>query len=70
MDPKKSGNLTPADNPTCVAVSAAEHDRWFREEVDLSIAEADLPDAVWISHEEASASWARKREEFLKRVRA
>jgi hypothetical protein len=70
MDLKKSCTLSRADNPTCVAVSAAEHDRWFREEVDLSIAEADLPDAVWISHEEASASWARKREEFLKRVRA
>jgi len=32
--------------------AAAEHDRWFREQVEIGIKEADAPDAEWIPHEE------------------
>ena len=32
--------------------AAAEHDRWFREQVEIGIKEADAPDAEWIPHED------------------
>ncbi len=50
------------------AHEAAAHDKWFREQVELAIREADDPAAHWISHEKAHASWAAKRAELLKRV--
>jgi hypothetical protein len=50
------------------AHAAAGHDKWFREQVALGLLEADSPDAEWVSNEEASASWARKRAELAKRV--
>ena len=30
---------------------AADHDKWFREQVQEALLEADKPDAVWIPHE-------------------
>lgn len=50
------------------AHEAAAHDKWFREQVEQGIKEADDPNTQWISHEEAQASWAKKRAELLKRV--
>ena len=35
---------------------AAEHDAWFRAEVEKGIARADSPDAKWIPHEEVMAT--------------
>ena len=29
---------------------AREHDRWFREQVEAAVKEADNPDAVWVDH--------------------
>jgi hypothetical protein len=37
------------------AHEAAEHDRWFREQVEIGVKEADDPNAVWVSHEEVMA---------------
>ncbi len=34
---------------------AAAHDLWFREQVDIGLREADAPDAVWLSDDEAKA---------------
>jgi hypothetical protein len=34
---------------------AAEHDAWFRAEVEKGIARADSPDAKWIPHDEVMA---------------
>ena len=34
---------------------AAEHDAWFRAEVEKGIARADSPDAKWIPHKEVMA---------------
>jgi hypothetical protein len=34
---------------------AAGHDRWFREQVEIGIKEADAPNAEWIPHEEVMA---------------
>ncbi len=50
------------------AHEAAAHDKWFREQVEIGLAEADDPAAEWVTHEEANASWARKRAELLQRA--
>ncbi|MFP3543501.1 hypothetical protein SB748_08465 [Rhizobium sp. SIMBA_035] len=36
------------------AHEAAEHDRWFREQVGIGLREADDPNTVWISNEDAN----------------
>ena len=50
------------------AHEAAAHDKWFRAEVAKGIEEADDPAAEWVSHEDAKASWAKKRAALVKRV--
>ena len=51
-----------------LAHEAAGHDQWFREQVELGIREADAPDAQWVSHEDAKASWKKERAELVKRA--
>lgn len=50
------------------AHEAATHDKWFREQVEVAIAEADSPATEWVSNEDATASWAKKRADLAKRV--
>ena len=50
------------------AHEAAGHDKWFREQVELGLAEADDPNTEWVSNEDANKSWARKRAALVKRV--
>ena len=50
------------------AHEAAAHDKWFRSQVEIGLAEADDPAADWVTNEEANASWARKRAELAKRA--
>lgn len=50
------------------AHEAAEHDRWFREEVAQALREADDPDTRWVSHEEVKAGWAEQRAALLKQI--
>lgn len=40
---------------------AAEHDKWFRGQVEEAVLKADMPDAVWISHEEVVNDMQRQR---------
>lgn len=47
---------------------AAEHDAWFREQVQQALDESNKPDAVFIHHEQVKAEWAIKRAELLKRA--
>lgn len=47
------------------AHAAAEHDVWFRTEVQAALIEADDPATQWVSHEEAKAEWAQRRLELL-----
>jgi hypothetical protein len=47
------------------AHEAAEHDQWFRTEVQAAVIEADDPATQWVSHEEAKADWAQVRAELL-----
>lgn len=50
------------------AHQAAAHDRWFREQIDIGVAEADDPGTQWVDNDEANDSWAKKRALLLKRV--
>ena len=50
------------------AHEAAGHDKWFREQVELAIKEADAPGAQWVSADDAKASWKQKRAELLNRA--
>ena len=50
------------------AHEAAAHDKWFREQVEIGLAEADDPATEWVTNEEANASWAKKRAELVKRA--
>ncbi|KPH06961.1 hypothetical protein CO657_31845 (plasmid) [Rhizobium acidisoli] len=47
---------------------AAEYDKWFREQVEEAIREADDPNAVWIPHEVVEEEMARERAELLARL--
>jgi hypothetical protein len=47
---------------------AAAHDKWFREQVEEAVRQADSPDAVWISNEEVEARWEVKRAELMARI--
>ena len=51
------------------AHAAAEHDRWFREQVEAAIKEADAHPERLIPHEEVKARWAKQRAELLARGR-
>lgn len=50
------------------AHGAAAHDKWFRAEVAKGVEEADDSATVWVSHEDARASWAKKRADLLRRA--
>jgi len=52
------------------AHEAAEHDRWFREQVQIGLREADDPNTVWISNEEMEKEWEEMRAELEARIAA
>lgn len=52
------------------AHEAAAHDKWFREQVEIGLQEADDPATEWVSHEDARASWAAKRAKLVKKAAA
>lgn len=47
---------------------AAEHDRWFREQVEAAVKKADSGEAEWIEEDEWRRRRARKREELEVRI--
>jgi hypothetical protein len=47
---------------------AAAYDAWFREEVQLALDEADDPNTVWVTQEEADVEWAKQRAELTKLI--
>lgn len=47
---------------------AAEHDAWFREQVQEAVNEADRPDAVWLSDDDVRAMSRQRREEWRRRA--
>lgn len=50
------------------AHEAASHDKWFREQVELALKEADDPNTVWIPHDIAKTNMQRQRENLLARI--
>lgn len=52
------------------AHEAAAHDKWFREQVDIALREADDPNTVWVSNDDAKKEWAKKRAELAARIAA
>ena len=50
------------------AFAAAEHDRWFREQVEIGLKEADDPATKWIPHEEVERQFGQLREELRKQI--
>ena len=47
---------------------AQEHDHWFRSQVELAVAEADKPEAVFVPHATVREQWAGKRKSLLIRA--
>ena len=48
--------------------SAAAYDKWFSDEIDQAIKEADDPATKWVSNEDAKAGWAKRRAELVKQA--
>lgn len=51
------------------AHEAAAHDRWFREQVEEALREADDPKTEWIPHDVIKQDVARQRAELLARIK-
>ena len=54
--------------PAGLTVDAAEHDAWFRGEVEKALLEAADPNVKWVAHEEVAADWRRRRADLVKRT--
>ena len=52
------------------AHQAAAYDKWFRDQVDEAIKEADDPNTVWVSNDDVKKHFAAKREELKRRIKA
>ena len=48
---------------------AAEHDKWFREQVAEGIRQGDDPNTVWVSDTEVKAMSAKRREAWAKQAK-
>lgn len=48
---------------------AAAHDKWFREQVEAAVTEADDPNTEWVPHEIVKQDMARQRAELLARIK-
>jgi hypothetical protein len=46
----------------------AAHDKWFREQVDAALAEADAPGQKWVSNADAKEHFAAKRKALQARA--
>lgn len=52
------------------AHGAAAHDKWFREQVEIGLAEADAPNTTFVAHADVTATWALRRAALLKAAAA
>lgn len=48
---------------------AADYDKWFREQVEKGIQQANDPDTVWVSHEEVQAMSVKRRAAWAKQAK-
>ncbi len=47
---------------------ALEHGRWFRNQVEMALTEADKPETVFVPHTTVRDQWASKRQALVKRI--
>jgi predicted transcriptional regulator len=47
-----------------------DYDKWFDEEIDAALKEADDPNTEWVPHEVVKQDMARQRAELLARLEA
>jgi predicted transcriptional regulator len=47
-------------------VQKAEHDAWFRAEVEQGVREASDPNAEWVPQEQVKAEWQVRKAELLR----
>lgn len=47
---------------------ALEHDRWFREQIQTALAEADKPETALVPHDVVQKKWATKRKALARKV--
>ena len=50
------------------AHEAAEHDKWFREQVQEGLRQANDPNTVWVFNDEVKALSAKRRKEWAERA--
>jgi addiction module RelB/DinJ family antitoxin len=43
-----------------------EHDRWFRDQIDAAVKEADAPETLFVPHETVVKQWDAKRQALAK----
>ncbi len=51
------------------AHEAAAHDKWFREQVEEALREADDPNTEWVPHDVVKQDMARQRADLLARIK-
>jgi predicted transcriptional regulator len=49
-------------------VGRAQHDAWFREEVEQSLKEADDPNVELVPHEEVVRKWRARHGKLMKKA--
>lgn len=47
------------------AHAGAEHDKWFREQVQIGLDEANSPNAAWLSHDEVGERMKARHKKML-----
>jgi hypothetical protein len=52
------------------AHESAAHDKWFRQQVELGLRDADDPDTAWVGNDDAQSEWAKKRANLAARLAA
>jgi len=52
--------------PPAKTHEVAEYDNWFLQEIENGLTEANDPETLWVSDDEANRSWEKKRTELVK----
>jgi len=71
VDYQAEGGKTRPDRAEAMrrAHEAAAHDKWFRDQIEEAIKEADDPNTEWVPHEVVKQDMARQRAELLARIK-
>ncbi|PVZ82381.1 hypothetical protein C9426_30050 [Serratia sp. S1B] len=69
-DPQQKSRRTRPDRAKALKLTheAAEHDKWFREQVRQGLAEANDPNAEWVTHDAVKLRMQQQREMLQTRI--